>query len=137
MPNVPEDISENIIKFYLLNNYIDVSWECKGDLLSNTLGIIECKCFTSNGPISFSPSPKWDVIYFLDLRKGLSHLKIYETKLNAMNNDWLSIKITKNKTFDEQRLTGCRPRINWNQLHPQIEKYTTLLYDGHVRDILK
>jgi hypothetical protein len=35
-------------------------------------GFQECKCFTSDGPLSFTPSSNWDVIYFLDARDWLN-----------------------------------------------------------------
>lgn len=71
LPSIPEDISENIIKNIIRNKLNDKTsrWDCKqGDLESKKEGKQECKCFTSNGPLSFTPSSDWDVIYFLDAR---------------------------------------------------------------------
>ena len=79
LPNMPEHISENIIKFIIHNKLNDItsSWSCKkGDLESKKEGKQECKCFTSDGPLSFSPSSQWDVLYFLDLRGWLNNIII-------------------------------------------------------------
>jgi hypothetical protein len=67
LPCIPEDISENIVKFILHNKLDDITsrWDCKnGDLQSEKEGKQECKCFTSDGPSSFTPSSDWDVIYW-------------------------------------------------------------------------
>jgi hypothetical protein len=75
MPCIPEDISENIVKQIIRNKLNDStsSWNCKKwDLYSQKEGVQECKCFTSDGPLSFTPSSNWDVIYFLDARDWLN-----------------------------------------------------------------
>ena len=62
MPSIPEDISENLIKF-MIHKYGDISsnWSCKtGDLLSSIEGKQECKCFTSDGP---SPLVQIGILY--------------------------------------------------------------------------
>lgn len=67
---IPEDISENMIKFILHDNgYTNVCWDKTkpGDLWAGN-HMLECKCFTSNAPISFTPSSNWHEIYFLDAR---------------------------------------------------------------------
>ena len=94
LPTFPEDISENISKF-IINNKLDdktSTWECKkGDLNSKKEGIQECKCFTSNGPSSFSPTSDWDVIYFLDARQWLSNVFVlYKIQLKRSSEDWKS-----------------------------------------------
>jgi hypothetical protein len=50
LPSIPEDITENIIKFIIINTEKDGSciWNNKGDLLSQKIGVIECKSFTSD-----------------------------------------------------------------------------------------
>lgn len=61
LPSIPEDISENMIKF-MIRRTGDLSsrWNCSADLLSDKEGKQECKCFTSDGPISFTPSSHWE-----------------------------------------------------------------------------
>src|SRR3990167_8536537 len=66
-PNMPEHISENIIKFIIIKyeNISNCSWNCSGDLkIGNDK--IECKAVSSNGPISFGPTEQWKSLYILD-----------------------------------------------------------------------
>lgn len=75
LPCIPEDISENIVKQIIHNKLNDTTsiWNCKkGDLQSQKEGKQECKCFISDGPLSFTPSSEWDVIYFLDAKNWLN-----------------------------------------------------------------
>src|SRR3989304_3782943 len=68
-PNFPEYLSENIIKHILQNNGDNtIEKNNPGDLFSRIDGNIECKCFSSNAPISFSPKTTWDSLYILDAR---------------------------------------------------------------------
>lgn len=132
-PNFPEDMSENIIKFIIQNKLGDKTsrWNCEGDLLSEKEGIQECKCFTSAGPSSFSPNPKWDIIYFLDATKWQEDKFIlYRVGLKAKSDQWKNIKVNKTMTFNTQCMQGRRPRINWKYLKPQIEEFCTLVYEG-------
>ena len=90
MPGIPEDISENIIKFIIHKNGDTTSkWNCAGDLLSDKNGKQECKCFTSGGPISFTPSSDWNVIYFLDATKWLNNnFKLYKVPLTKTSDEF-------------------------------------------------
>jgi len=134
LPGIPEDISENIIKFIIHNKLNDKTskWNCKkGDLESQTEGKQECKCFTSNGPLSFTPSSNWDVIYFLDTRGWLKNsIILYRIPLKRTSLEWKSIKVSKTQTFEDQTKQGRRPRISWNALYPQIKLYCTKVYEG-------
>jgi hypothetical protein len=134
MPVFPEYLSENITKFIIRNKLGDqtCTWDCKkGDLLSQIEGKQEVKCFTSDGPPSFTPSSKWDVIYFLDGRKWLNNKFIlYKVSLTNDSTEWRNINMSKADTFGKQADQGRRPRIKWNSLHPQIESYCTKIYDG-------
>ena len=61
-PNFPEDISETMIMHILQSKDPTCTRDTKsGDLWSKSEKKIECKCFTSNGPISFGPNSKWDI----------------------------------------------------------------------------
>lgn len=138
LPGMPEDISENIIKFILHNKLNDTtsSWNCKGDLISEKEGKQECKCFTSNGPPSFTPSSEWDIIYFLDARNWLDDKFIlYKVSLKRTSNEWKNIKVNKTSTFADQCAQGRRPRITWESLYPQITNYCTKIYEGTFNDI--
>ena len=137
LPSIPEDISENIIKF-IIHKLGDTTstWECKGDLLSKKEGVQECKTFTSDGPLSFSPSSDWDVIYFLDARKWLNNnFVLYKINLKKSSDIWKGIKVKKTQTFDDQAKQGRRPRIGWNLLYPQVAEHTEKVFEGTFEDI--
>jgi hypothetical protein len=139
LPCIPEDISENIIKYIIHSKLNDKTstWDCaKGDLQSQKEGNQECKCFTSNGPASFTPTSDWDVIYFLDARNWLNDIFIlYRIELKRTSNEWKNIKVSKAQTFDDQCKQGRRPRITWESLYPQIENYCMKVYEGNLEDI--
>ena len=138
LPCIPEDISENIVKFILHKLDDNTSrWDCKkGDLQSEKEGKQECKCFTSDGPLSFTPSSDWDVIYFLDARNWLNDKFIlYRVLLKRTSSEWKNIKVSKTQTFEDQTKQGRRPRITWESLQPQISSYCNMVYDGTFDDI--
>lgn len=137
-PSLPEHISENIVKFILQNKLQDTtcSWNCKGDLQSEREGKQECKCFTSDGPPSFTPSSEWDVIYFLDARDWLNdHFILHRVPLKRTSDEWKAIKVSKAQTFEDQCKQGRRPRITWEALSPQISTHVTKIFDGKFDDI--
>jgi len=138
LPCIPEDISENMIKFIIhKNGDVTSSWNCKGDLLSSIEGKQECKCFTSSGPISFTPSSEWNSIYFLDATEWLNDcFKLYKFPYKRTSDEWKNIKVNKNQTFEDQSLQGRRPRINWSGLYPQIKEKCSLLFEGSFEDIV-
>ena len=137
-PNFPEHISENIIKFTIQNKRGDKTstWNCKGDLLSKIEGKQECKAFTSKGPISFTPSSKWDCIYFLDARNWLKdQYVLYRVPLTIDSEEWKGIKVNNLKTFEDHSKQGRRPRIGWVSLYPQILKHCEKIYEGTFENI--
>jgi hypothetical protein len=137
LASIPEDISENIVKF-IIHKLGDVSssWVCKGDLLSKTEGVQECKTFTSVGPLSFSPTSEWDVIYFLDAREWLDDkFVLYRINLKKSSDEWKAIKVKKTQTFDDQAKQGRRPRIGWKDLYPQVSNHTQKVFEGRFADI--
>jgi hypothetical protein len=138
LPSIPEDISENVIKFIIHNKLNDKTstWDCKGDLLSEKEGRQECKCFTSDGPLSFTPTSEWDVVYFLDAKNWLDDKFIlYKISLKNTSEEWMNIKVSKKQTFQDQCKQGRRPRIGWKLLYPQISNYCSKVYDGNFDDI--
>lgn len=137
-PNFPDNISENIIKFMIQNKLGDktCTWNCKGDLLSKKEGKQECKAFTSKGPISFTPSSKWDCIYFLDACEWLNdQYVLYRVSLTIDSEEWKGIKVNKLETFEDQAKQGRRPRISWGSLYPQILKHCEKIYEGTFENI--
>lgn len=149
LPNMPEDISENIVKFILHNHpgeFKDTTsrWAKSlpkkkansGDLFSEKEGTQECKCFTSDGPPSFGPNEKWDVIYFLDARAWLDDkFVLWRIPLTNTSPEWKAIKMNKTETNEEQSAQGRRPRITWDSLYPQIKTHCTKIFDGTFDEI--
>lgn len=135
-PCIPEDISENIIKNIIHNKLKDKSssWDCKkGDLYSLKEGKQECKCFTSNGPISFTPTSEWDVLYFLDARKWLNDIFIlYKVNLKKTSSEWKNIKVNKSETFQDHCDQKRRPRIGWEGLKGQLSGNYVIVYAGGI-----
>jgi hypothetical protein len=138
LPCIPEYISENIIKFIIHKNGDESSnWNCPGDLYSQIEGKQECKCFTSDGPISFTPSSKWDIIYFLDAREWLNDKFIlYRVNLKKQSDEWKNIPMNKDQSFDDQCKQGRRPRIAWDSLHKYIEDHCEKIYEGTFDEII-
>ena len=139
MPNMPEHISENIAKMIIWRTGDPSStWDCtKGDLLSTKEGKQEIKCFTSDGPPSFTPSSNWDVIYFLDARNWLEsdRFVLHRVALKRTSDEWKAIKVNATQCFNDQCVAGRRPRITWNMLYPQIATHTTTVFDGKFDEI--
>jgi len=138
--SLPEDISENMVKKILHTQNIDNTSTRdtkKGDLHSQKEGIQECKCFTSNGPISFTPSSDWDVLYFLDARNWLKNdtFILFRVPLSKTSTEMKNIQISKKQTFEDQAKQGRRPRITWNKLYPLIESHCSKVYEGTFDDI--
>ena len=134
LPSIPEDISENIVKYIIHNKLGDKtsSWYCKtGDLQSQKEGKQECKCFTSSGPLSFTPSSEWDVIYFLDAQNWLNdRFILYRIPLKRTSSEWKNLKVSKTQNFDDQVKQGRRPRMGWEVLYPQLEAHCSKVYEG-------
>ena len=118
-PNFPEDISENIVKFFL---------KCKnttpGDLYSHRYGSIEVKCFSSNGPISFGPKEKWDTLVVVDATEYLNDN--YILHLIIIDNTSINFKVNKTQSFQEQILQLRRPRITWLKLEQNLRNYSKI-----------
>lgn len=139
MPNMPEDISENIIKFIIKNKLRDYSthWNTEsGDLNSSVEGKQECKCFRSDGPISFGPTESWDVLYILDA-KNIRNLVLWQINLSNSSEEWRNINLTKTtkNTYQKYCEQGKRPRINWKDLYPQVYEHATKVYEGSFHGI--
>ncbi len=150
LPNMPEDISENIVKFVLHNHpgvYKDTTskWtksimkrgqKISGDLVSDKEKTQECKCFTSDGPPSFGPTENWNVIYFLDARHWLDDkFVLWRVPLANTSAEWKAIKMNKSQTHEDQSAEGRRPRITWDSLHPQIKDHCQCIFDGTFEQI--
>lgn len=139
LPNMPEHISENIVKFIIQNKMGDTTstWNCKkGDLYSDKEKQQECKTFTSDGPPSFGPNEEWNVIYFLDARKWLEDkYTLYRVGLSNRCDAWKQVKVSKTQTFEDQCKQNRRPRITWDALYPQISQHCTKVFEGSFSEI--
>jgi hypothetical protein len=147
MPNMPEDISENITKFIIhrYGNDDTSKWtkgimknnqKITGDLCSEKEGAQEVKCFTSDGPPSFGPSENWDTIYFLDARRFMEdHFVLWRVALSNTSTEWKQIRMNKTQTHEDQSNQNRRPRITWDSLYPQIQSHTTKIFDGTFNEI--
>jgi hypothetical protein len=147
MPNMPEDISENIVKFIIHNHLGDTTskWtkgindkkkKLPGDLISQKEGTQEVKCFTSDGPPSFGPRENWDVIYFLDARAWIEErFVLWRVPLSNTSTEWKNIKMNKQETHEEQSSQGRRPRITWEGLRPQLGDHLEKIFDGTFNEI--
>ncbi len=138
LPSIPEDITENIIKFIIhKNGDTSSSWNCKGDLYSTKEGVQECKCFTSDGPLSFSPTSDWNVIYFMDAQHWLEDkFVVYRINLKKSSEEWKKIKVNGLQTFDDQAKQGRRPHISWKLLEPQVSSHCEKIFDGTFQEII-
>jgi len=140
-PNIPEDISENIVKFIIQNREHDFSarWakglvKVSGDLISGMYGPatpIEVKGFGSKGPSQFGPKKVFGVLYFLDMRNWLDdNIICWRVQLSSKDDAFKSIRVNKNQTIKDQCGETRRPRICWDKLHPQIQEHCVKVYEG-------
>jgi len=145
LPNMPEDISENITKFIIhfhngdtTSQWIKAIKGKAGDLISKIENIQEVKGITSDGPISFGPREKWDVIYFLDCRKWLDdQFILWRLPLTNTSDTWKKINVNSTETIEHQNEQGRRPRIIWNSLYEKIKDHCTKIFEGSFDDIFK
>ena len=145
LPNPPEDVTENIVKF-IINNY-DNDPSCKwaksiqlsGDLYSDKYTIEmppEVKSFTSDGPSSFGPDKKFGVLYFLDMRDWLNNrFVLWKVNVSSDSPEWHNIKMNKTQTLKDQCEKGVRPHISWENIYSQIPDKCVKVYDGTFEDI--
>lgn len=138
--NPPEDITENIVKFIIINYDKDASckWaksiQLSGDLYSDKYAIEtppEVKAFTSNGPCSFGPDKKFGVLYFLDMRDWLNNkFVLWKVNVSSDSPEWHNIKMNKTQTLKKQCEKGVRPHISWENIYSQIPDKCVKVYDG-------
>jgi hypothetical protein len=153
LPNIPEDISENITKF-LLRKYggdPSIKWaKCikidgkrvKGDLYSSKYSLDsqpEVKSFASDGPSTFGPTKKFVEMYFLDLRQAFDKNNLILWRINLTNDspEWKCIKMNKKQSNDDQCIQGRRPHICWKTLYPQIAGHCVKVYEGSFEGIFE
>ena len=131
MPNFPEVISEYIVSRIIQLKLGGLVYKKsvgigRGDLRWNEK-IIEVKCFSSNGPISFGPTEVWDELYILDATKFLEDIFVCY-RLTQDNIIFGHVKISKTETYNVQIHQNRRPRITFHALKPQVP--LTILFQG-------
>lgn len=133
LPNFPEHISENLVKFYYqkFKNEFPTWKEKFGDL---NIGIkrIEVKASINldKSLISFGPKEYFDIIYFVDCKDIDNEVvKIYECDLSFYSNIWQNLQINKSETFKDQILQKRRPRMNFKILQNQLGDNIKLVFD--------
>ena len=143
---LPSDISETITG-YILQKLGDKTCRPakRGDLVSDQEGIVQVKCFTSPGPVSFGSSTYWDVIYFLDAKEWFQRdwFRLYRVNLSSTDPRWTSLRFTTSNTFAsmihrerEDQGIPTRPRCAFDKLLPQFGDACTIVYEGTIHEIL-
>jgi hypothetical protein len=145
--NPPEDITENIVKF-IIRKYdnepniiwskgiINKKWKISGDLFSNNFNP-EIKSFTSNGPMQFSPSKKFDVLYCLDMRNWIDDkLILWKIDISSSSENYLNIKVNKKETIGDQIKNKRRPHINFNYFIQQVEYFSTKIFENSFANLI-
>lgn len=145
-PNFPEDISENIIRQYIINmEKRHCIWNTRmGDLEIIEPGEppssiqVEVKCFASTGPLSFGPNERWDELYWLDATDLIAkdQVKIFHTKYAFESDVIKNIPVNKNETFFEQCRQKRRPRFTLHSLQRYHPSAVTQVYAGSLDGIL-
>ena len=115
-PNFPELISEFFIE------QITGSRKAKvGDLVTSgdNEKRIEVKCIASNGPVSFGPKEKWDILVLVDAREE-KQLTISCYYISNKDPRWQDIQVSRTQTFYDKAKLGQRPRLTPNSLYKQL-----------------
>lgn len=144
LPIMPEDVSENIVKFILKNKLENknIKWsktiKRAGDLYDcDKNKTLEVKAFMSDGPLSFGPKEAWDDIYFLDSRRTIIDNKfiLYYLPYSNTSELWKNIKVNSTTTFEEQADNGKRPRNNWESIKSKLKDNIIKIFEGSFDDI--
>ena len=141
-PIFPESLSENIVRWFIINKEKRKCISPKIGDLSVGDKKIEVKCFTSQGPSSYGPNEPWDELWFLDASNIIKNpispeFKIYKCTLSNKSNKWMNLKMGVRKTFKSISKKGIRPRISFSRLRQQIKPNLKLVYTGDLNGINK
>ena len=140
--NFPEYISENLVVYALHNIGIDSVWNRfnkeTGDIIYYKEGMMikgEVKC-KQNGPSQFSPSSKWETLFYIDATCHYDgDIKIYMIEdIQSISLD--NMLVSKTQTFKEQKDAGRRPRFD---IDKNLSKYLTeshLVYKGTINNLI-
>ena len=152
-PNPPSEVTEHMALFAWHSKFGTYPvWAIKGGDLKlcdmktpkhRCLTQIEVKAFTSDGPISYGPKEKWNVIMYVDLRDLIKNqtLKVYlvnETNTSKLFRN-LPVKKptdTEKGTFGEQRERGRRPRLCFDKTKEYFRERMICIFSGHLEELL-
>jgi hypothetical protein len=131
LPNMPEDISENITKFliHIYGGDPNIKWakaitingkRVKGDLYSSNYPLDsqpEVKSFASDGPLTFGPKKKFGVLYCLDLTGAFDKNNFYSKILifiiiKCLRQQVCGLKIEVDKR-NQTALHGSKNRVKF------------------------
>ena len=141
-PNFPSEISENMLRFVLINKERqECVWNIsKGDLLSGegvADKITESKAFASEGPISFGPTETWQMLYLIDAIEFRNDMfKVYRVDL-PYEDFANAVIVNKNQTFKDQCLQKRRPRVGFGLLQQQLGGAIVEIFSGSVYEMLE
>lgn len=141
-PNFPEVVSENLVKFLYMKLYNkEPRWNTKtsGDLIiknNNKIIKLEVKAFSSDGPMSFGPTEKWNKIYFVDCRKfEKNKFTIYKLDKSNDSDVIKNLKVNKTTTFEECCEEKKRPRLSPTKLIKQLKPHLKKVFSGNINEL--
>lgn len=118
------------VQFNLKNERVHVKWSWSG------MKKIEIKCFTSVGPVSFGPTEKWDILYFLDAKDYARHMfTLYEVSHSNDSETWKGIHINATQKMSDQNNQKRRPRIEFDKIKNQLGNECRLVWSGDIREL--
>lgn len=137
-PNFPEDVSENIVRFYIGSS---CTWNTStGDLLNtkeNERVKIEVKCVNSHGPMSFGPKTIWDELYILEwINFDQDCFRIYKIPFPNSHHCIQSLKVSKHHTYEDQCKLERRPRLTLKSFKTQMNGYLEIVFNGSIYECL-
>ena len=146
--NFPSEISENIAKFAFYHKYgILPTWDTTvGDLQyhSQTETIqIEVKGFMSDGPSSFGPTEKWNIILFVDCKRyAEEHFTVYCIPFANDSTEWKALRLRKGSnsiTYGETATKNERGNLRGsfvNIIQPQLtEDQCFIIFEGNIAEL--
>lgn len=130
-PNIPEILSESIIKYIIKQIDPCVEFEsCSGDITIKNGPRIESKCDSSGGPMSFGPTERWDYLYILIVDKFLHQGKLYIAPYSNKSMQIRTIPMGKNgSTFLDKINRGIRPHVQFNIINEHLKNINFPLID--------
>tara|TARA_B100000965_G_scaffold395016_1_gene407961 strand:+ start:333 stop:905 length:573 start_codon:yes stop_codon:yes gene_type:complete len=118
--NLPESLTEGLITLHIEGVYRKIESKAKKGAKTkfdcyneNTKKIIEVKgASIPNDLSSWSPSPFFDLFYFVDFSSLNGKYKIYEFNISSSSSEFLNVKNKKGVTNETLMKAGRRPRFS-------------------------